>query len=54
MNFTYFFINDPNNEEMRGNISWVIPNFNVVSHWIHAEGFCKRENLFLLFFYVQF
>ncbi|KAL7029311.1 hypothetical protein ACKWTF_006183 [Chironomus riparius] len=39
MKFTYFFINDPNNELMSGNITWYIPNFNDVSHWIHAEGF---------------
>ncbi|KAG5684769.1 hypothetical protein PVAND_013982 [Polypedilum vanderplanki] len=37
MNFTYFFLNDPNNELMMGNITWFIPNFSDLSHWIHSE-----------------
>ncbi|XP_074041439.1 lipocalin/cytosolic fatty acid-binding protein Karl [Leptinotarsa decemlineata] len=37
MNFTYSFTDDPMNELLIGNISWVIPNPAVPAHWTHSE-----------------
>ncbi|XP_014243737.1 apolipoprotein D-like [Cimex lectularius] len=37
MNFTYSFADDPENEILYGNITWVIPDTSQPSHWIHAE-----------------
>lgn len=41
MNFTYSYLYDVDNELLNGNITWFIPNFNDLSHWIHAEDVCK-------------
>lgn len=41
MNFTYFYLNDPNNERMFGNLTWTILNYDIVSHWVHKEETCK-------------
>lgn len=41
MNFTYSYIFDADNELLNGNITWQIPNFDDLSHWIHAEDVCK-------------
>lgn len=37
MNFTYSFIDDPDNEQLYGNITWHVPDMAVPAHWIHAE-----------------
>ncbi|KAK5649292.1 hypothetical protein RI129_000321 [Pyrocoelia pectoralis] len=37
MNFTYSFTDDPLNEELGGNITWVIPDPMQLAHWKHAE-----------------
>ncbi|CAD7091222.1 unnamed protein product [Hermetia illucens] len=37
MNFTYIYAEDPLREELRGNITWIIPNYNTPAHWIHTE-----------------
>lgn len=37
MNFTYSFIDDPDNEHLYGNITWRIPDLKQPSHWVHAE-----------------
>lgn len=37
MNFTYIYAEDPLREQLRGNITWIIPNFNIPAHWIHTE-----------------
>ncbi|XP_056634829.1 apolipoprotein D [Diorhabda sublineata] len=37
MNFTYSFVDDPINEILIGNISWIMPNPEVPAHWIHSE-----------------
>lgn len=37
MNFTYSFTDDPDHEQLLGNITWVIPNPEQPSHWVHAE-----------------
>lgn len=41
MNFTYTYLYDVDNELLNGNITWNIPNFEDLSHWIHAEDVCK-------------
>lgn len=42
MKFKYFFVNDPNNESMLGNLTWFVPSFDAVAHWVHKETpFCK-------------
>lgn len=41
MNFTYTYENDPLKDRLQGNLTWTIPNFNVPSHWVHKEDFCK-------------
>lgn len=41
MNFTYIFEDDPFKEKLQGNLTWIIPNFETPSHWIHAEDTCK-------------
>lgn len=41
MNFTYSFIDDPDNEHLYGNITWRIPDLKQPSHWVHAEDTCK-------------
>ncbi|VEN61724.1 unnamed protein product [Callosobruchus maculatus] len=37
MNFTYGFTDDPVNEILMGNITWIIPNPAEPSHWTHSE-----------------
>ncbi|KAF7263375.1 hypothetical protein GWI33_002682 [Rhynchophorus ferrugineus] len=37
MNFTYSFTDDPINEQLLGNITWVIPNPAEPAHWAHSE-----------------
>ncbi|CAG9857166.1 unnamed protein product [Phyllotreta striolata] len=37
MNFTYSFVDDPLNELLMGNISWVMPNAGEPAHWVHSE-----------------
>ncbi|KAL3280261.1 hypothetical protein HHI36_017756 [Cryptolaemus montrouzieri] len=37
MNFTYSFTDDPINEILVGNITWVIPNPARPAHWVHSE-----------------
>lgn len=41
MNFTYSYLFDEDNELLNGNITWFVPNFVDLSHWIHAEDVCK-------------
>lgn len=41
MNFTYVFGEDPVKEPIQGNLTWLIPNFDVPAHWIHTEDICK-------------
>lgn len=42
MNFTFSFVDDPDNEQLYGNITWKIPDTSRPSHWIHSESICKR------------
>ncbi|XP_066252365.1 apolipoprotein D-like [Euwallacea similis] len=37
MNFTYSFTDDPLNEQLIGNITWIIPNHGEPAHWTHSE-----------------
>ncbi|XP_050293472.1 apolipoprotein D [Anthonomus grandis grandis] len=37
MNFTYSFTDDPLNEQLIGNITWIIPNPAEPAHWTHSE-----------------
>ncbi|KAJ8920355.1 hypothetical protein NQ315_005219 [Exocentrus adspersus] len=37
MNFTYSFTDDPFNEQLFGNITWIIPNPAEPAHWTHSE-----------------
>jgi hypothetical protein len=37
LNFTYGYTDDPDKELLHGNITWIIPDHEVLSHWIHAE-----------------
>ncbi|XKL69388.1 hypothetical protein PGB90_007157 [Kerria lacca] len=37
MNFTFSFTDDPENEQLYGNITWRIPNGQQPSHWVHSE-----------------
>lgn len=56
MNFTYFYLNDPNNELMFGNLTWTIPNPNTISHWVHKE-ICKffyAMKFLQLYFFTSF
>lgn len=46
MNFTYIFTDDPINELLLGNITWIIPNPVEPAHWIHSEDTCKKKQLF--------
>lgn len=41
MNFTYIFEEDPIKEPIQGNLTWLIPNFNIPAHWMHTEDICK-------------
>lgn len=44
MNFTYIFEEDPIKEPIQGNLTWLIPNFNIPAHWMHTEDICKFIN----------
>ncbi|XP_072378090.1 apolipoprotein D isoform X1 [Diabrotica undecimpunctata] len=37
MNFNYSFVDDPINEILTGNISWVMPHPEEPAHWVHSE-----------------
>ncbi|XP_060527126.1 uncharacterized protein LOC132702487 [Cylas formicarius] len=37
MNFTYSFTDDPLNEQLLGNITWIIPDRGQPAHWTHSE-----------------
>ncbi|XP_050532778.1 uncharacterized protein LOC126900841 [Daktulosphaira vitifoliae] len=37
MNFTYSYMDDPENEQLSGNITWHIPDIGQPGHWIHME-----------------
>lgn len=41
MNFTYSFTDDPINELLIGNITWIIPNPIEPAHWVHSEDTCE-------------
>lgn len=45
LNFTYSYTDDPDNDLLIGNITWVIPDPNHPAHWVHAEESCKYGNL---------
>lgn len=45
MNFTYVYENDPANENLQGNLTWRIPNYDIPSHWIHTEDTCKFNEI---------
>lgn len=42
MDFSYLYRDDPDHDELRGNITWIIPNFDTPAHWIHAEMICTQ------------
>lgn len=46
MNFTYIFEEDPIKETIQGNLTWLIPNFNVPAHWMHTEDICNYNKIF--------
>lgn len=48
MNFTFSFTDDPENEQLYGNITWRIPNGQQPSHWVHSEDPCTIHSFFLL------
>lgn len=50
MNFTYIYAEDPLREELRGNITWIIPNYNTPAHWIHTEDICR----YFVYIYCKF
>ncbi|XP_055914962.1 insecticyanin-A [Eupeodes corollae] len=37
MDFTYIYAEDPLKEKLQGNITWMIPDFDVPAHWMHTE-----------------
>ncbi|XP_050429089.1 uncharacterized protein LOC126838597 [Adelges cooleyi] len=37
MDFTYSYVDDPDNEQLSGNITWNIPDMSQPGHWIHME-----------------
>lgn len=37
MNFTYLYRDDPDNDVLYGNLTWVVPNTDMPAHWMHAE-----------------
>ena len=41
MNFTYGYVDDPDNEQLLGNITWHIPDPKKPAHWVHSEDSCK-------------
>lgn len=41
LNFTYSFTDDPDNDLLEGNITWVIPDQGHPAHWVHAEESCE-------------
>lgn len=42
MNFSYSFVYDPDDEALAGNITWYVPSYQDLSHWIHSEpNLCK-------------
>lgn len=43
LNFTYSFTDDPDNDLLVGNITWVIPDPARPAHWQHAEESCEFE-----------
>lgn len=42
MDFSYLYKDDPDHDELRGNITWIIPDFETPAHWIHAEMICMQ------------
>lgn len=42
MDFSYLYKDDPDHGELRGNITWIIPDFETPAHWIHAEMICMQ------------
>lgn len=58
MFFTYIYEDDPQKEQLQGNIIWTIPNFSMPSHWVHTEDICMvsifKFILFLIFLYFFF
>lgn len=43
MDFSYLYNDDPDHDELRGNITWIIPDFEAPAHWIHAEMTCTKD-----------
>lgn len=41
MNFNFTYADDPYNENISGNLSWIVPNMDVPSHWTHMEEKCE-------------
>lgn len=41
MRFTYLYKDDPDMDELVGNITWIVPNSDSPAHWLHAEYICK-------------
>lgn len=44
MDFSYLYKDDPDYDELRGNITWIIPDFDTPAHWIHAEMICTYND----------
>lgn len=41
MNFTYMYEDDPDHDELKGNITFNVPDFEMPAHWVHAEYICN-------------
>ncbi|CAB0019202.1 unnamed protein product [Nesidiocoris tenuis] len=49
LNVTYSFVDDPDNEQLTGNITYSIPDPSKPSHWIHSEPpFLETYNTYIL------
>lgn len=54
MDFTYSYMDDPDNELLTGNITWNIPDFGQPGHWVHVETPCKCSFVTLYVRYKQY
>ncbi|KAF6213298.1 hypothetical protein GE061_011016 [Apolygus lucorum] len=49
LNITYSFVDDPDNEMLMGNITYVVPDMSKPAHWVHSEDtFLEMYNTYIL------
>jgi hypothetical protein len=42
MSFRYSYLDDPDDDVLTGNMTWIVPDENQPAHWEHSEQPCNK------------